>query len=561
MRNRYVKRKKKLVLIIILFITLFVLLSILLYFILKKGNKDIIHNVIFNLNGEEIYELEVGSDYIDAGCTATVDNKDKTSEVKVDLTNLDVNKIGKYKIKYYLIIDNKEYKTFREVQVIDKTPPVITLEGSKNITVLLNNEYKELGYIAIDNYDGDITDKVVVENNFDKTKVGEYTITYTSTDTSGNTSTLSRTITVKKPNKIIQPSNTENKETKNELVPSNYSNTITKNKFTNSGIYLEGYLKSSGDGYTIKLVGESEYNFEMTSNGENKYKGNIDLTGVENGNYVVYIASNSSEVLQNKMSFIERLARSKVGDKLVTFNYSEDNVSIKVEDFYYSYDVLIDPGHGGSDVGASNEYIYEKEMNLDVSLYEKCRYENHGLKVYLTRESDTYGNGMGDNSLNRLHRRSYEIGYVGTVTQIVYSNHHNWVGNNTYSGYEILLSGYLTNSQLKEELAIVNKFNSIYPLKENHMRFYARDYDTEKKYSMLNGETYTFKDNYAVNRIPYQIFNTKSIIYEGAYLSNKEDFDWYWNKNNWIKVSEAKIEVYVTSLGKSYNPDNSSCLN
>lgn len=97
MRNRYVKRKKKLVLIIILFIILAILLSALLYFMLKKENKDIIHNVIFNLNGEEINELEVGSDYTDAGCTATVDNKDMTSEIKVDLTSLDINKIGNIK--------------------------------------------------------------------------------------------------------------------------------------------------------------------------------------------------------------------------------------------------------------------------------------------------------------------------------------------------------------------------------------------------------------------------------------------------------------------------------
>ena len=97
-------------------------------------------------------------------------------------------------------------------------------------------------------------------------------------------------------------------------------------------------------------------------------------------------------------------------------------------------------------------------------------------------------------------------------------------------------------------------------LKENHKRFYARDYDTEAIYSKLNGEIYTFKDNYAVNRIPLNTANVKSIIFEGAYMSNKDEFKWYWQDNNWYKVSEAKIEVYVNSLGITYNPDNSSCL-
>lgn len=54
---------------------------------------------------------------------------------------------------------------------------------------------------------------------------------------------------------------------------------------------------------------------------------------------------------------------------------------------------------------------------------------------------------------------------------------------------------------------------------------------------------------------------TKTIIYEGCYLTNKDDYDWYWNQKNYIKVSEAKIESYVNFLGGTYNLDNSSCLN
>ncbi len=125
----------------------------------------------------------------------------------------------------------------------------------------------------------------------------------------------------------------------------------------------------------------------------------------------------------------------------------------------------------------------------------------------------------------------------------------------------MLMSGHLNSNELYTEKEIANKFNSIYPNRESHLRFYATDYDTEKKYSMLSSKTYNFKDNYAVNRIPYQLFNTKTIIYENCYLTNKDDYDWYWNQNNYIKVSEAKIESYVNFLGGTYNPDNSSCLN
>ena len=178
----------------------------------------------------------------------------------------------------------------------------------------------------------------------------------------------------------------------------------------------------------------------------------------------------------------------------------------------------------------------------------------------MTRYNDTYGNGLGK-AEKRLHKRAYEIGYYGAVSKIAYSNHPNAINNKQYSGYEMLMSGHLSSSSLYTEKEIANKFNNIYPVRESHLRFYATDYDTEKKYSMLSSMTYNFKDNYAVNRIPYQLFNTKTIIYEGCYLTNKEDYNWYWNEKNYIKVSEAKIESYINFLGGTYNPDNTSCLN
>ena len=289
----------------------------------------------------------------------------------------------------------------------------------------------------------------------------------------------------------------------------------------------------------------------------NNYTFNLNPDEVENGTYKVYI---NEEALLNKMAPIIRLSRGKVGSKLVTFNYDNDEVSITIENHGYAYDILINPGHGGWDSGAVNEYVTEKEMNLKVSMYEKCRYEQHGLRVYMTRTTDVYGNDFGPDGLIRLHKVAYEMGYYGAVSKIVYSNHHNSIGNNYFSGYEVLVAGSLTSGQLQNELNIASKWNNIFNLTENHTRFYARDYDTERIYSKLNGEVYTFKDNYAVNRIPLETANVKSIIYEGCYMSNKDEFKWYWLNDNWYKVSEAKIEVYVNALGLDYNSDNAACL-
>ena len=50
------------------------------------------------------------------------------------------------------------------------------------------------------------------------------------------------------------------------------------------------------------------------------------------------------------------------------------------------YDVVIDPGHGGSDVGAVNGRYMESEIALDCALELKKQLEATGLKVLLTRD-------------------------------------------------------------------------------------------------------------------------------------------------------------------------------
>ena len=546
--------KKKIVISILILLFIFEI-GVISYLFIR--NKSIKHDVVFTLNGDEEITIEIGSNYEDEGCNLLVDSLDRTSDIMIDNSNLDINKLGTYKIKYYIVLDNKEYSITRNITVIDTTTPIITLNGSESITILKGEEYSELGYTASDNYDGDITDKVEVTSNLNNTVVGDYTITYTVSDTSNNTYEITRIVYVKEPKKVVVVSNTEEKEVKKEI--KQVEDTITYNKFTSNGFYIEGIKNSPDNTYKLVLSGEEEYSFDLISIGSNKYKGDINISDVANGTYKLLIDTGERNNLINKLDFIDKIKRSKINDKLVTFNY-DDSIIVTIEDFSYIYDVLIDVGHGGSDTGASNQYIYEKDMNLRVSLYEKCRYESLGYNVYMTRESDTYGSGMGDSSLPRLHKRAYEVGYYGVVSKIVYSNHHNAIGNNYYNGYEILVPASLTSSQLSNELTIMNKFNSIYPNLDNHLRFYGRDYDTEKKYNMTTGNTYSFKDNYAINRIPLTVFNVKSIIYEGCYLTNKDDYNWYWNNNGWIKVSEAKIETYVNYLGGTYNSDNSSCL-
>ena len=78
-------------------------------------------------------------------------------------------------------------------QSVDTTPPVITIIGG-NETITQSTPYTDPGATALDDRDGAIG--VHTTSSVDTNKLGTYTITYTATDSAGNTATATRTIIV-----------------------------------------------------------------------------------------------------------------------------------------------------------------------------------------------------------------------------------------------------------------------------------------------------------------------------------------------------------------------------
>ncbi len=52
--------------------------------------------------------------------------------------------------------------------------------------------------------------------------------------------------------------------------------------------------------------------------------------------------------------------------------------------------VIIDPGHGGNDLGAADSYVYEKHINLDVSRRLERSLNEAGFKTVMTRTHDEF---------------------------------------------------------------------------------------------------------------------------------------------------------------------------
>ncbi|MDI3479135.1 MAG: hypothetical protein PWQ14_281 [Rikenellaceae bacterium] len=77
----------------------------------------------------------------------------------------------------------------------DTTPPVITLNGPSDTTIVLNTQWTDPGATAIDDKDGNVP--INASGVVNKDLVGVYTITYQASDAAGNISTKTRTVRVR----------------------------------------------------------------------------------------------------------------------------------------------------------------------------------------------------------------------------------------------------------------------------------------------------------------------------------------------------------------------------
>ncbi len=108
---------------------------------------------------------------------------------------VDPAQVGTYTIEYtatvytnyFLLRRTHTLTKVRTVHVVDGDAPVIVLSTVKGHYTLPNHPYEEEGFTAYDGYDGDLTDRVVRTEQ-------DGTVTYTVTDSSGNTASVQRPI-------------------------------------------------------------------------------------------------------------------------------------------------------------------------------------------------------------------------------------------------------------------------------------------------------------------------------------------------------------------------------
>ena len=131
-----------------------------------------------------------GEKYEEEGFTAT-DNYDGDITAQVQRTEEEDRII-------YTVKDSSGNETTVVRSVFrDEEAPVLTLKGSKVMTVISGMGWKEPGYSATDNVEGDISRNVKITGSVDPNKIGTYYLTYRVSDGSGNTAELKRTVVVR----------------------------------------------------------------------------------------------------------------------------------------------------------------------------------------------------------------------------------------------------------------------------------------------------------------------------------------------------------------------------
>ena len=146
------------------------------------------------LTGEPSILLEYGDSFTEPGVTpvlrGTLFLKEGHTLENLEIlreTDLNEGKLGKYAITYTAKFLNCTGTAQRDIRVIDTKAPTITLNEDPEGSLVEGVIYQEAGFTATDNYDGDITDRVV------RTEEPGLVI-YAVTDSSGNPAVAKREI-------------------------------------------------------------------------------------------------------------------------------------------------------------------------------------------------------------------------------------------------------------------------------------------------------------------------------------------------------------------------------
>lgn len=119
-------------------------------------------------------------------------------KVSYDTSKVDLNKIGEYEVTYSFANKDGKKKTDKKFtfKVVDTTAPVLTLT-KKSVDIIQGQQFDALSFVSVkDNYDALTKEDITVDNTVNSSTLGEYTVKYTVSDSSGNQAEENLTVNV-----------------------------------------------------------------------------------------------------------------------------------------------------------------------------------------------------------------------------------------------------------------------------------------------------------------------------------------------------------------------------
>jgi N-acetylmuramoyl-L-alanine amidase len=176
-------------------------------------------------------------------------------------------------------------------------------------------------------------------------------------------------------------------------------------------------------------------------------------------------------------------------------------------------DLIIDPGHGGKDPGAVSQFGHEEDFTLKISLYQYNRFKELGVKVAITRTSDT-----------TLEEDARVAAVKNSGAKYCISNHLNAGGGDRAEVvHSIYDDGKLAN-KIKDQLLAVG---------QSSVKVYFRKYGNN--------------DYYYMHR---RTGTVSTQIVEYCFIDNAADFNHF--NQNWEAYAEAVVKAFCSHIGHPY---------
>ena len=337
-----------------IFVTIFVL-----SFILEKPNININKNI----------NIEIGTDERVEKPKAMYHFQDVTDDVRMN-GFINYSKPGKYKVEYEYDTPFGIYSKEVVVTVADTKGPELNLNGEEEYKISYKKEYLEPGFKAVDEYEGDLTNKVKIKEQ--KIDDNDINITYEVEDSSGN----------------------KTKKVRKVIIIDDISPEISINGSKNEVVLLNGEYKEEGAVASDEIDGDLTDKIQIEGNVDTEKAGSYyityrvkDKSGNEiSAQRIVIVASQDSVTLSEDGSneigiifltfddgpstnitpgILDILKEKNVKATFFILNYSEEEEAIVKREHEEGHTVGIHGySHNYNDIYASEEAYMENLTKL-----------------------------------------------------------------------------------------------------------------------------------------------------------------------------------------------------